>query len=447
MAVERTGSVEPCKRANGTTYYRARIRLGDGSRERVDVPENWSRPAGGRSGRQRAELYALGVQEREDEDGALLAAKRKRQADAAKRLDPTQPETCDTYFVRHSKAREAEGVRDVRKERTIWGKWLSPRIGSRPIAEVTRDEIEAIRDALDDQVRARIKGGLSCGTSGATAQNVWSVLRTLFKEAIASRDRTLRLRKDDPTHGHKAPLKTGKREKTFVYPNEFAKLLSCVAVPKGWREVYAIAAYTYLRPEELQAVTWSDVDLEAGTIQVSKATSARTGEPKPLPKTRNAVRSVPIEPTLLPLLKRMRRGRLAGEVILPILGELNDKFRAKQFREHLRLAGVTRARLFEETATLLQIDFRSCRDTGITWLALAGVELPRMQRRAGHEDISTTLGYVKLAEDLGGKVGTPFGPLPEELLGPLIGPSRERHAKSTDKSVPEEGIEPPTRRV
>jgi hypothetical protein len=41
--------------------------------------------------------------------------------------------------------------------------------------------------------------------------------------------------------------------------------------------------------------------------------------------------------------------------------------------------------------------------SGITWLALAGVELARMQRRAGHEDISTTLGYVKPAEDLAGK--------------------------------------------
>src|SRR5688572_11056578 len=55
-----------------------------------------------------------------------------------------------------------------------------------------------------------------------------------------------------------------------------------------------------------------------------------------------------------------------------------------------------------------------------TWasrgLALTGVELACMQHRAGHEDITPTLGYVKMAEDLAAKVGTPFGPFPPELM-------------------------------
>ena len=38
MAVARTGNVEALVRANGSPYFRARIRLGDRSRERVDVP-------------------------------------------------------------------------------------------------------------------------------------------------------------------------------------------------------------------------------------------------------------------------------------------------------------------------------------------------------------------------------------------------------------------------
>jgi hypothetical protein len=31
--------------------------------------------------------------------------------------------------------------------------------------------------------------------------------------------------------------------------------------------------------------------------------------------------------------------------------------------------------------------------------------------------------YVKAAEDLTGDLGEPFAPLPESLMGPLIGPS------------------------
>jgi hypothetical protein len=85
-------------------------------------------------------------------------------------------------------------------------------------------------------------------------------------------------------------------------------------------------------------------------------------------------------------------------------------------REHFTLAKLKRARLTEESATTMQITFRSWRDTGITWLALQGVDVAKMQRRAGHDSISTTLGYVKLAEDLTGSIGEPFPQLPRSLV-------------------------------
>ena len=133
------------------------------------------------------------------------------------------------------------------------------------------------------------------------------------------------------------------------------------------------------------------------------AIEARSGKLKPLPKTQGAVRDVPIEPALKPLLERLHEDVEDDTTfVLPVLWELNDKFRAKQLREHLRAAGVTRERLFMDTATLLPVNFRSFRDSGITWLALSGVSIQAIRSRAGHEDVETTLGYVKMAEDLAG---------------------------------------------
>jgi hypothetical protein len=63
-----------------------------------------------------------------------------------------------------------------------------------------------------------------------------------------------------------------------------------------------------------------------------------------------------------------------------VLRTLNDKFPAKLFRDHLKAADVTRPRLFADTATLLQVNFRSLRDSGITWLALAGLDVGKLQR-------------------------------------------------------------------
>ena len=354
----------------------------------------------------------------DDEAGARACAARmapkirQREAEAK-----SGPETCDDYFDRLAKAREAEGITGVRKERYDWGKWITPRIGHRPMREVTRDEIEDVRNDLDAEVKKRLAEGLEAGLSGKSAMNIWSTLRTTFKEAVSARDRGLRVRTDDPTSGHKPPLATPARAKTFIYPNEMAKLLAYEDVPVKWRQAYAVATYSYVRPEELEALTWDDVDFEAGTISVSKAIDARTGKAKPMPKTANAVREVPIEATLRPLLVAMHKARTGDEApVLPVLGTVNDKFRAKLFREHLARAGVKRARLSTDTLTLMGVNFRSCRDSGITWLALAGVPLAAAQRRCGHQDVSQTLAYVKLAEDLSGTIGEPFPPLPPSLF-------------------------------
>ncbi len=168
------------------------------------------------------------------------------------------------------------------------------------------------------------------------------------------------------------------------------------------------------------------------------------GKPKPLPKTEAAVREVPLRPELLPMLRRMREGARIDDYALPILWTRNDKFRAKLLREHLRLAGVTRARLFADTATLRPVDFRSLRDSGITCEALAGTPLQVIKARAGHENIETTLGYVKVAEDLSGEIGAPFPPLPSRLLNRPQSSGTIKCPQLRPFLVPEEGIEPPT---
>jgi hypothetical protein len=63
-----------------------------------------------------------------------------------------------------------------------------------------------------------------------------------------------------------------------------------------------------------------------------------------------------------------------------------------------------------------------------------GSNVAKIQRRAGHDGISTTMGYVKVAEDISGDLGEPFPSLPQSLLepdaarppppiGPRFGPS------------------------
>lgn len=83
---------------------------------------------------------------------------------------------------------------------------------------------------------------------------------------------------------------------------------------------------------------------------------------------------------------------------------------AEQWRKHLTLAGLKRDALHKTTLTHVRSNFRSGRDSGITWLAMSGLGIDKIMRRAGHNGYDTTMGYVKLTEDLSGSLGAPLGP-------------------------------------
>jgi integrase len=297
MPPTRTGSVEPFKRADGSAYFRARIRHVDGFRERVDVPAKHSTPAGGLPARDRAEQWASALQEDEDETQELY---RKRQARLAAHGAGSVDDFADQVFDQ----RALEGKSAASRERRMWSARVSPKIGSLQIVAVTKEQIEDFREHLDAEVRKRIAGAKADGISGKYALNLWTLVRGVFREASASRDRSKRVRVDDPTLGVLAPLKTRARRKTFVHPAEFATLLACPAVPLAWRETYAVAAYLYLRPGELRALTWGHVNLAARVVSVVEAYDDEARVTKAT-KTERGQREVPIPPALAPLLERL----------------------------------------------------------------------------------------------------------------------------------------------
>ncbi len=406
------------------------------------MPEKYSTPAGGKTARERAELYAEARQEREDEHGELIAEKRERDAARQQKRDTEQGITCDDWFDEYHAYQRESGHTDVRKKKLRWSKWISPVIGHRPMASITRHDVEDIRDDLDRAIAAWKKLGRSTGTqgreiSGKTAMNIWSALTSSFKAATSSKRRDLRVLegRPNPCVGVEPPGDKGSRQsrrKTFIYPREAAVLLASEDVALEWREIYAIALYTYLRPGELRVLTHADVRLDVGHIEVTKAWDYLDGKIKP-PKSRNGVRRVPIDPALRPLLERMRRD--AGEgadaaLVVPTLSSFGEDHLAEHFRLDLKRAKLLRAELHASSVTHVKANFRSCRDSGVTWLAMTGLGVDKIQRRAGHEDIKTTLGYVKQAEDLTGELGAPFAPLPPSLVnGGGRGPLGQARAK------------------
>jgi integrase len=76
--------------------------------------------------------------------------------------------------------------------------------------------------------------------------------------------------------------------------------LIAAGTSERWRAALALAGYAGLRLGEIRALTWADVDLDAGTLTVRRSLLP-DGTPK-APKTEAGTRTVPLLPALRRLL-------------------------------------------------------------------------------------------------------------------------------------------------
>ncbi len=414
-----SGSVEyvPAKPGDKHGHFVARVTLVDGYRARVHFDPG----PDSKTARTSAEHKAAGLSEHARKKGLT----RKDFQRAAKALTTTstsakENETCDAWYERFMAYRRSE-VGSVDDDKWRWAKWISPKIGPKPIRDVTPDDAEDVRDALTAAVIAYEAAGNVTGEgrlAPKTAQNVWAAMTTAFKYAATRKGpRELRVREDrgNPCAGLPPPRDGASKHRHWCRPGEVLAVLAHPEVPRAWREAIAIGAYLHLRPGELHELRVRDLDLGVGEVRIARAFDEREKVVK-APKTEEGIRTVTIPATLVPLLKRIADERGADELVAPVVAATQEKNRASLFRTFLKRAKVVRAELYVETATHLMIDFRSLRDSGITWRFLAGERSEVVQREAGHEHIATTLGYAKEVSNKGGRFGEPFPALPEDLV-------------------------------
>ena len=84
---------------------------------------------------------------------------------------------------------------------------------------------------------------------------------------------------------------------------------------------------------------------------------------------------------------------------------------------HAPPPGVTRGELVTSDRTRRQLRFQDLRATGITWRAIREDGPLKIMKAAGHKDFTTTMAYVRDAE----QVSDSFAPLPEGLSCGALG--------------------------
>jgi integrase len=313
-------------------------------------------------------------------------------------------ETLKQWSVRWFEARKARGLRGGRADIGRFKKWITPRLGTLAMVDITKVDIERWVEWIDARVQDE-------ELAWKTAQNAWGLVSRAMRDALKSKNLSLRCRDSNPCLDIEPPDRGTVRTRPYLYPSEFLKLVTCEGIPLAVRHAYALAIYVYPRAGELEVLQWESVDLEHGVISLRCAVDHNAREVR-APKGK-APREFEIEPELLPLLRAMRTEKPQATRVFepwPL-----DKDRADELRANLQVAGVARTALFASDATRRNLTYHDLRATGATWAAIRGDQPLRIMHRAGHKHLATTMMYVREAENLRAGFGTVFPPLPSGL--------------------------------
>jgi integrase len=238
------------------------------------------------------------------------------------------------------------------------------------------------RITLDDALEVMHK--LSSDLSSASRRHVAQVMSRAFGLAVYP----CRFLTSSPLPRGFLPASSSTKAKSALYPDEEARLISCTdpRVTLDHRVLYGFMAREGCRKSEALNLVWSDLDLKRGVIRLDHN---KTDDP----------RAWALDPSTLEALVAWRKLRGNPSDDESVFGHILDAGHlASAFREHLKIAGVTRAELFEESDVRQPIRLHDLRATFITVSLAAGKTEAWCSARTGHRSSAQISGYRRLAQ-------------------------------------------------
>lgn len=169
-----------------------------------------------------------------------------------------------------------------------------------------------------------------------------------------------------------------------------AVLLSDMDRHNTGRFMILTAIYTGMRKQEVQALTWNDIDFDNRTITIDKAWNDQEKNIKST-KTENSNRTIPVNPELLRYLKLLRENG-SDKVFANKFGSLaTSSALSKLIRSILKKAKIEKK----------GFAFHSLRHVHVAYLLSKGVDIAAISKRLGHANVTITLNrYAYMMEEL-----------------------------------------------
>ena len=262
----------------------------------------------------------------------------------------------DMYLPRAEARVRRETARGYRSKLELH---VIPQLGHLKLSELEPFVLDKWRDELHTKMQP------------LSVQNVFRTLNVALSRAVK-----WRLMKSNPLAAVDTPRRPHRNMSTLSTDDALAYLQAF----SGHRiePIVVIALAGGLRPCELYALTWSDIDMKTGELTVRRGLHERDGETwyEP-PKTERSDRVI-----VLP--------KWAIDTLKPLRG-IGPLVPGDAIEGHARPSTIARAyRNTVKAAKLRYLPLRDLRHTHATLMLEAGVDVVVVSRRLGHCNVNTT---------------------------------------------------------
>jgi integrase len=253
-----------------------------------------------------------------------------------------------------------------------WG----PRLGELPLPAVTRD---TIREWVAWQRRQlTTRGGGTRTYSPKSIANAHGLLSAVLAGAVEAGHIP-----SNPARGVGLPTDHVHEEMTALTEGEFIRVLG--EVPAHFRPLVLTLVGTGMRWGEATALTVADLDLDSAMPVVRIHQAWKKGEKGVYlgsPKTRRGRRTVSLPSQVVDALRAIVIGKAPAELVFTSVQ--GKRIQGQHFREREWHPAVLRAGIGKAPRV------HDLRHTHATWMIARGMNLTTLQRRLGHEKITTT---------------------------------------------------------
>lgn len=200
------------------------------------------------------------------------------------------------------------------------------------------------------------------------------------------------MEKVDAPKKDKKPVEALTQEQATQF---FQLLPSC---PLDFRCVLYLLITTGIRRGECMGLKWRDIDEQASTIHIERNISytPKSGVIVNTPKTANSVRTIPIIPSVLQLLLRLKQEAQKGNPRTVLENAFLFPSEKDIFTPRDPNSVTRRVKRFMKKNGLPDLSPHDLRHSCATLLLAQGADIKSVQEILGHSDASTTLNfYVK----------------------------------------------------